>query len=129
SAASVPATDPVDDTPSGSWRLRMDADATDADIDDELSAVGDRERTGIWVTLLVLSLVWLVVILGSAHLSIDRDAAQADAAGGTAALALPGVILACMLAGTAAGLLGSARFASAGAGWPRRVLVALGGGL
>jgi hypothetical protein len=73
--------------------------------------------------------VWLVIILGSAHLSIARDAAQAAAAVGTAALALPGVILACMLAGTAAGLLGSARFASADAGWARRVLAALGGGL
>lgn len=128
-AASPAAGEPADDTPSGSWRLRLDADAADADIDDDLPARTDRERTGVWITLLVLSLVWLAVILGSAHLSIARDATQAAAAVGTAALALPGVILACMLAGTAAGLLGSARFADADAGWIRRVLVAIGGGV
>jgi hypothetical protein len=128
-AASPAPSEPVDDTPSGSWRLRLDADAAETDIGDDLPATTDRERTGVWITLLVLSLVWLAVILGSAHLSIAQDTAQAAAAVGTAALALPGVILACMLAGTAAGLLGSARFAGANAGWIRRVLVAIGGGL
>jgi iron complex transport system permease protein len=128
-AASATSTEPSDHVPSGSWRLRLDADAADLDIEDTLPAPADRDRAGVWITLLVLSLVWLVVILGSAHLSIAGDAAQAAAAVGTAALALPGVILACMLAGIAAGLLGSARFAGARASWSRRLVVAIGGGL
>jgi hypothetical protein len=116
--------EPVDDTPSGSWRLRLDDAASDADEPAPIS-----EGTGVWITLFVLSLVWLAGTMGSAHLSIARDAAQPTAALGTAAIALPSVILATMLAAMAAGLLGAARFAAAGTGWTRRVAAALCGGL
>jgi hypothetical protein len=105
-------------------------DADGADIDDALPGTSDRERTGVWITLLVLSLVWLVGIMWSAHASIARETALASVSVGAAAISLPGVIVACLVAGVATGLAAAARFAgSSGAGWRRRVLVAVGGGL
>lgn len=125
----TPAATHTDETPSESWRIRLELDAADLDADEEVDEEA-AAATGVSLTLLMLSLLGLAGLMWWAQASIARNAVDPVATIDTAAATLPHVIVASILAGVAAGVAAGIRFA-AGPGTPltRRAAVALGAGL
>jgi hypothetical protein len=101
-------------------------DESDADLDDAEPSAERPLGTGL---LLVLGLFWLVAQMWSAHASIVDNSAAAPVMIGTAVFALPVVIAASLLAGAAAGLAGSTRFAKGGGGLRRAAVGVAAGAL
>ena len=61
--------------------------------------------------LFVLGLLWLAATMWSARASFNGDADDPTVVVSSAALVLPGVVVATLMAGAAAGLAGVSRFA------------------
>ena len=107
-----------------------DADAgTDAGPRTDASPVVDAVPplgTGL---LCLLGLLWLAATMWSAHASIVGNTADAAVVISSAAIALPGVVAATMLAGACVGLAAAARFAQRATPARRALVGAAAGGL
>jgi iron complex transport system permease protein len=119
----TPSTGTVDPTANSDTPTNDDAAAhTD---DQELPPLG----AGV---LFVLGLLWLAATMWSARASFNGDAEDPTVVVSSAALVLPGVVVATLMAGAAAGLAGASRFARPGRTPARtnlgRVLVGAAGG-
>jgi hypothetical protein len=109
-------TEPAAAGPAASWMRRLAEDDAPA------------TRPSPWgpVILLVLAVLWLGGILRSAAVTMADNGGDASIAISSAALSLPGILTAVLLAGAATGLVAVVRFG--GLGRVRRLLVGGGGG-
>lgn len=113
----------------GSVRKLADAKPAttgDPSAGDEPSG-GDEARARGYAILLGLAVLWLAATMWSDHASLKDHAGNAVLFIVLAAIALPGLVMATMVAGAAAALAAVRRFASARSAW-RRLVVALAAG-
>jgi hypothetical protein len=93
------------DPESTSWMRRLAAD--DSAYEDEDDA--DREPSLASGTLLTLGVLWLAAMMWSAHAEL-AGATEATVILSSAALSLPAIVAACLLAGAGSGLAAVGRF-------------------
>ena len=90
-----------------SWMRRLAADdAADEDENDVDAGLGPSLASG---TLLTLGALWLAAMMWSAYKEL-ADATEASVVLSSAALSLPAIVAACLLAGAGAGLAAAGRF-------------------
>ena len=88
----------------------VEAGTPETGTDDALNVDGDASPPLGTAILFLLALIWLAATMWSARASIASNAADPAVVISSAALALPGVIAATLLAGAAAGLTSAGRF-------------------
>jgi hypothetical protein len=97
------------DPESTSWMRRLAADDSafeDEDEDDVDAGQGPSLASG---TLLTLGVLWLAAMMWSAHAEL-AGATDASVILSSAALSLPAIVAACLLAGAGAGLAAAGRY-------------------